>query len=428
MSRRLGMVVVVTATFVPAQNTWRVPGDAATVTAAIALAKNGDRILLTGLVYGVGADAGGITVNKSLTIESASAGTALFTMTRASPFAFRIANPAGGRICLRNIDISGDTSGYSDSAPHVCVDVQPGPTASGVIVLEKIRAVGFICNRNAACPGLVIEGSPTLTLMIRNCSFTGATGDPPWLTTDESGFHGSPGAVIRNDGPLVVEETHFVGGKGASPSWRLSRPAAGDGAPGLICSAPRMAVSGGSITDGNGGDVDVTGYMYPNPQPCLAVGKTAASTPPARSFDVTYQAGRPGMAVGCPQTLPSPVIWGLEQRDLRVLTPQPRVGTLIEVEAASRGIGVGTTWLVIGPSLQHLTLGGFQGALFAGPPWLLAVVSARTSKAWIRMPLGTVPAVAADYDFALQLFHFDPLAWFPAFGSPATLTMSPVAQ
>ncbi|MCU0866774.1 MAG: hypothetical protein MUC36_23565 [Planctomycetes bacterium] len=200
-----------------AQQTISVPGQAATIEAAIAMAADGDRILLTAASYQIPDT--GLLLTKSLVIETVGDNRAVIDSPD-SPSAFEPVSPAlritglgsQGRIVLRNLTFTGGYSFWAFSTVRPAVVVVDLPNSNGELVLEGVHAIGETRHRDEACPGLRIDTGPGVDVLLRSCRFEGATGSSPVFAPGDGEYDGSPGLIGTCGGALLAECSQFVGG------------------------------------------------------------------------------------------------------------------------------------------------------------------------------------------------------------------------
>ncbi len=406
----------------PAQRTWRVPGDTATVNDAVRLASAGDRILLVSQQpYGWGNDAQGINVDKAVTIESLPGGFAGFLLGRTSPHAIKLTSMGGGhRFVLRNFHVVPNHS-EADRDRHVCIEIALAPTESGTVILDGVSAAGIMSNIDDPCPGARISTGPGIKLMLRGCSFRGATGDVPWIAQGENGWRGSPGADIRAGGPAVIQDCSFHGGPGG-PSWwwYLWAGPAMNGGPGLSFNGVAGALVGCTVIDGKGGDVWRGNYQG-SANPCDYVGQPGVSSFPPDLFDVLHQPAERGSAGGCGQSPPPPRTLGTGRRDLRVAS-QHTSGARLDMSVRSLPVGQGWTVLIFGTDVQSSPF--LAGILYPNRIFWVTVVSSSASNPWVTFGVD-VPRLAEELDLVVQPAHLDVAQVQWRLGSPATFTIQP---
>lgn len=420
-------VLALTTSALCAQTTWRVPGDKATIAEAVTAAADGDRILLVDSVNRYAIPSTGITLAKSLIVETV--GTARATVAypegqAASAAAFTVTGlGTRNRLVMRNLDVVGGYSAFTSSPVRpAVVNVQLGSAPRGELVLDAIKAVGEIRHVDGSCPGLRLVTNTDVRVVIRQCRFEGASGRSPLFASGEIEYQGSLGAIVAAQGPLLIEDTNFVGGDGGRASWANFGPfwTARDGGKAVDLNAPRGAIVNSVLIEGSGGPVIVESSASGNPDPCTRWGQPADST---GTFQIdTFHCVRRVIPYGCNQTAKD---WPLNigRHDLEIGSPRV-VGTTFRIKAGSLQAGQGVSALLFGIGTNTTVIPGIEGKLYLDNWLSLGVVPPSLPYSWtdVWFP-APPPGLPALLTCSMQLVHLDAAFTRTWFGSPATFTV-----
>jgi hypothetical protein len=405
-----------------AQQTISVPGQAATIEAAIAMAADGDRILLTAASYQIPDT--GLLLTKSLVIEAVGDNRALIDYPDSSSGfapvspALRIAGLGSqGRLVLRNLTFTGGFSFYAQSTVRSAVVVVQLPTGQGELVMQGVHAIGETRHANEACPGLRIDTGPGIDLLLRDCRFEGAEGRSPIFANGELEYDGSPGAVGQVAGVLLAECTQFVGGAGGRADWVAFGPfpPARSGGDAVRLQAPLSALKNCDLIEGLGGSVTAAPSPF-SPNPCTAYGAPGQFVTTAELYDCV----RTVVPQGCGQTVQ---YWPLQigRNDVECIPPAS-VGVPFRFKVRAEAAGVGFTLLLVGSQVGAVGVPSITGLLRIENALALGILAPSTPQAWTDVWVNSVPATLGVLPtIAVQPVHLDGNGL--RFGSFATFTV-----
>ncbi|MCU0866773.1 MAG: hypothetical protein MUC36_23560 [Planctomycetes bacterium] len=403
-----------------AQQTIRVPDQAATIEAAIAMAADGDRILLTAASYQIPDT--GLLLTKSLVIEAVGDNRAVIDYPDSSSWA-QPASPAlritglgsQGRVVLRNLTFTGGYSIWAQSTVRSAVVVVQLPSGTGELVMQGVHAIGETRHQNEACPGLRIDTGPGVDVLLRDCRFEGANGRSPFFAGGgDIEYHGSPGAVGFCAGVLLAECSQFVGGAGGSaPALFGGQGRRGGDAARL--QAAQSALKNCDLVEGTGGSAYVYG-PWSQTDPCPAYGAPGQYVTTAELYDCV----RTVVPQGCGQTVQ---YWPLQvgRNDVECIPPAT-VGVPFRFKVRAEAAGLGFTMLLVGSRVGALEVPGIAGLLRLEDPAGVGILAPSTPTSWTDVWVGSVPATLGWLPtIAVQPLHLDSNGL--RFGSFATFTV-----
>jgi hypothetical protein len=406
-----------------AQQTIMVPQNAPTIEAAIVLANDGDRILLTQSAYTV--SAAGLVVAKSLTIEADGSSQATITypnaigLATATEPALRITGLGGlGRVVLRNLTLRGGYSSYASSVQRSAVLAVQVPNQVGEVVLEGVRAFGEMRHSHEGCPGLRLECGPGTAILIRACRFVGATGVSPISAPGDRDYDGSPGLVGDVAGTMLAECSWFEGGNGGWNQWSFLGPF-GPGLRGgdaVRLTAPRSAFKECEMVEGRPGPAVASHPpLFGTPDPCASYGPSGQFVTTAQLFDCV----KASVAPGCNQAVQLSSLQPGRNDIECVPTATPGLPFLFRVRAVQSGVGV--TVLTVAARVATVNVPGIHGDMYLDNPALLGFVPPSTSASWTDIWVPGPPPLPGMPTIGLQPIHLD--AQGLRFGSFATFTI-----
>ena len=409
-----------------AQQTISVPGQAATIEAAIAQAVDGDRILLTASNYQIPAT--GLLLAKSLVIETVGSARAVITYPESvtAPASFTTA-PAlritglgsQGRVVLRNLTFNGGFSIWAQSPVRpAALDVQL-QNQTGELVLEGVQAIGELRHADEGCPGLRLATGPAVDVLIRNCRFEGATGQSPLFGgSGELEYSGSPGVVGQCAGVLLAECSQFVGGLGGRAGWSVFGPfpSARAGGDAVRLQAAQSALKNCDLIEGQGGFATADPQSPFSPNPCTAYGAPGQFVTTAELYDCV----RTVVPQGCGQTVQ---YWPLQigRNDVECIPPAS-VGVPFRFKVRAEAAGVGFTLLLVGSQVGAVSVPSITGLLRIENALALGILAPSTPQSWTDVWVNSVPATLGVLPtIAVQPVHLDGNGL--RFGSFATFTV-----
>ena len=400
-----------------AQTTWTVPTSAPTVRAAVQLASPGDTITMlpnaTDLV-------GDVVIDKAVTLESCR------ISFPDNAFGIRITGMIGGdRITLRNVSVTPSGSGFFQHIPeaqgvHIDVPAQ----AHGIIVLDSVTARG--AKMVPGNQGLLVARLGSVGFLARNCSFSGASGDIPFLSSGETGPPGGSGVALQSPGLYLFENCTFEGGRGGNAWWdTFSWFRASAGGPAITASMGTIALVDCDLVEGDGGNAGGA-TSSPPPNPCAFAAQPGQSSLPTDLYGVSLQPGRPGSVQGCATSYPTPPLRHLgAATDLIVPVSSLRVNTPITIHSMSLGPAQGFTGLLAGFPLRRSVLPGVSGSLWIDQIVWTGLLPPPDPTGWCTFALPPVPAViGTPIELRLQPVHVANNLVI-VLGSPRSITVVP---